>query len=224
MEKKRIAILISGRGSNMQALLDACAHAEFPARCALVLSNRPNAAGLALASERGVDTHVIDHKEFEKTDQGRAEFDAAIDARLTECGVQLVCLAGFMRLLTDQFVMKWRGRMLNIHPSLLPAFKGLNVHERMLTAGVKIAGCTVHFVTPDMDSGPIVGQAALPVANGETPETLAARILSLEHQLYPRCLELLASGRARLGAGDVVQLPGDGDAAERSLMQPANIA
>lgn len=189
-----VAILISGRGSNMMALAEACADPAFPARVALVLSNEPDAAGLTWAADRGLPTAVVHHRSFED----RESFDAALDARIRDSGAKLVCLAGFMRLLTPGFVDRWGDRMLNIHPSLLPAFKGLHTHERALDAGVKVHGCTVHLVRPEMDSGPILGQTAVPVLEDDTPETLAARVLAEEHRLYPRVLRLMAEGRVRV--------------------------
>lgn len=200
MTKASIAVLISGRGSNLKALLDACADDDFPATVSLVVSNRPKAAGLDYARDHGVTQAVIDHKDFES----REEFDSALDERLRAANVDYVCLAGFMRMLSPGFVDAWRGRMINIHPSLLPAFRGLNVQERMLDSGVKIAGCTVHYVSADMDAGPIIGQAAVSVEPGDTVETLSARILEQEHLLYPVCLRLIVGGRARI-SGAVVQ-------------------
>ena len=203
--KRRTAILISGRGSNMAALLDvAAAQPAYPADIALVLSNRPGAAGLARAEAAGIPTLVIDHKAY----AGRAEFDAALDAALEAAGIELVVLAGFMRLLTPGFTEKWLGRMVNIHPSLLPSFKGVHVHEQALAAGVRFSGCTVHFVTADMDAGPIIGQAVVPVHPGDTPDELAARTLAAEHRLYPAAVALIATGGARLEAGRTVY---DGD-------------
>lgn len=220
MAKAKVAVLISGRGSNLQSLLDAAAAPDYPADIALVVSNRPEAAGLERARKAGVATGVIDHREFGKGEEGRAAFDAALDKMLRAAGAELVCLAGFMRLLTPAFVEGWRGRMLNIHPSLLPSFKGLDVHKRMLEAGVKIAGCTVHFVSPEMDAGPIVGQAAVPVLSNDNPDTLAARILAEEHKLYPACLALVASGGAILGADGLVALEKTA-ASAASLRNPA---
>lgn len=194
----KLAVLISGRGSNLAALIEACRAEAFPAEIGLVISNRPDAAGLALAKQAGIATQIIDHKTFDD----RASFDAALDAALRASGAELVVLAGFMRLLTDDFVNGWRGRMINIHPSLLPAFKGTDVHQRALDAGVKITGCTVHFVTPEMDSGPIIAQAAVPVVAGDTSETLAARILDAEHALYPHAIRLICDGRASFDGTD----------------------
>lgn len=199
MAGRKTAILISGRGSNLRALIEASRAEDYPAEIALVIANRPKAAGLRYARDAGVTTAVIDHKDFET----REDFDEAISERLDADGIDLVCLAGFMRILTDGFVERWRGKLLNIHPSLLPSFRGLNVHERMLDAGVKLAGCTVHFVSSEMDAGPIVGQAAVPVLPGDDAESLAARILECEHLLYPRCLALVARGDARIVGASV---------------------
>jgi len=192
-EKKRtpVAILISGRGSNMMALVEACADPAFPARVVLVLSNEPQAAGLTWARDRGLPTALVNHRHY----PNREAFDAALDARLREVGARIVCLAGFMRLLTPGFVARWPDRLLNIHPSLLPAFRGLHSHERALDAGVRLHGCTVHLVSPEMDSGTIVAQAAVPVRADDTPDSLAARVLEQEHRIYPLALRLLAEGR-----------------------------
>ena len=198
MSRKRVAILISGRGSNMAALIEAAKAADYPAAIALVVSNRPEAPGLAIAKGQGVPTVVLDHRTFGKD---RAAFEEALQKILDEHRIELICLGGFMRLFTDQFVLRWDGRMLNIHPSLLPSFKGLDPHGQALAAGVKIAGATVHFVTPEMDAGPIVAQAAVPVAENDTAETLAARVLAAEHRLYPLALKLVASGRVRIAEG-----------------------
>lgn len=188
----RTAVLISGRGSNMTALLDAARAPGYPADIALVLSNRPDAAGLGHAGAQGVPTAVIDHRPFRGD---RAAHEAAIAARLDAAGIELVCLAGYMRLLTPFLVGRYAGRMLNIHPSLLPAFPGLDTHARALAAGVKLHGCTVHLVTEAMDEGPILAQAAVPVLAGDSEATLAARVLAQEHRLYPAALARLASGR-----------------------------
>jgi phosphoribosylglycinamide formyltransferase-1 len=191
--KKRTAILISGRGSNMQALAEAARAADFPAEIVLVAANKPSAAGLAWAEANGLKTLGLDHRAY----ASRAEFEAALQAALDAAKVELVALAGFMRLMTPEFVERWRDRMINIHPSLLPSFKGLHTHERALAAGVRITGCTVHFVRAEMDEGPIIAQAAVPVVSNDTPETLAARVLAAEHRIYPLALGLVASGRAR---------------------------
>jgi phosphoribosylglycinamide formyltransferase-1 len=192
--KKRVAILISGRGSNMEALIAAARAPAYPAEIALVLSNRPNAPGLAKAEAHGLPTELLDHAAFPT----REAFEAALQLRLDAARIDLVCLAGFLRLFTPAFVERWQGRMLNIHPSLLPGFKGTDVHQRVLAAGCRISGCTVHFVTAEMDSGPILAQAAVPVLPDDTPSTLAARVLEAEHTLYPLALRLAASGQARL--------------------------
>ncbi len=201
MTKKRVAVLISGRGSNLASLIDAAAAPAYPAEIALVISNRPEAPGLERAARAGIKTLTIDHRSFGKGEAARADFDAAIEQALYDAEIDLVCLAGFMRLLTPGLVSRWSGKILNIHPSLLPAFKGLDAHEQAIAAGVKIAGCTVHFVSPEMDSGPIIGQAAVPVLSGDDAERLAARVLAEEHRLYPACLKLIAEGKARLAAG-----------------------
>lgn len=191
MERLRIAVLISGRGSNLRALLQAARQPSWPAEIALVASNAPSAAGLAYAVEAGVRTAVVDHRAF----PGREEFEEALHAELTGAGIELVCLAGFMRLLTRGFVDRWRDRLINIHPSLLPSYKGLRTHERALADGVRITGCTVHFVRPEVDSGPIIAQAAVPVLDGDDPERLAARVLAAEHQCYPLAVRLVAENR-----------------------------
>lgn len=198
--RTRSAILISGRGSNMRSLIAAAADKSFPAEIVLVISNVADAEGLQHAAHAGITTKVIPHKPF----ASREAFDAALDAALAEVGVEIVCLAGFMRILSDWFVKKWQGRLLNIHPSLLPAFKGVHVHEQALEAGVRISGCTVHFVVPELDAGPIIVQRAVPVELGDTPEMLAARILAEEHKLYPAALKLLAEGKVRLENGRAV--------------------
>ncbi len=193
MAKKRVAILISGRGSNMAALVKAAqADPDFPARIVLVLSNRPEAPGLAFAAAEGIPAAVVPSKLYGKD---RAAFDAAMQAELEKAGVEIICLAGFMRLLTPEFCESWSGRMINIHPALLPSFKGLDTHARALEEGVKFHGCTTHFVTPGMDEGPIILQAAVPVLDDDTEETLAARVLAEEHRIYPETLRLLAADR-----------------------------
>ena len=192
MTPVQVAVLISGRGSNLGALLDAAEAPGYPARVALVLSNRPDAAGLGLAARRGVAARCIDHRLY-ASDRGAHE--AAVHAALGEHGVGLVCLAGYMRLLTPFLVGAWAGRMLNVHPSLLPAFPGLHTHARALAQGVKLHGCTVHLVTQEVDAGPILAQAAVPVLPGDTENSLAARVLVQEHRIYPEALRLHASGR-----------------------------
>lgn len=190
--KRRVGILISGRGSNMGALLDAARNPAFPAEIVLVLANRPEAGGLTVAAAAGVATAVVDHRPF-KGD--RAEHERAIDGALRRAGAEIVCLAGYMRLLTPFLVDAWAGRMLNIHPSLLPAFPGLDTHARALAAGAKLHGCTVHLVTQGMDEGPILAQAAVPVLAGDTEDDLAERVLRQEHALYPAALAAFASAR-----------------------------
>ena len=184
MSRPRLAILISGRGSNMAALLDAVAAGAMPADPVLVLSNRPDAAGLATAEAAGVQTAGLDHRAF----PDRASFDGAMQRALDDAGAELVACAGFMRIMTDAFVERWRGRMVNIHPSLLPLFPGLDTHARALAAGVAVHGCTVHEVVPEVDAGRILGQAVVPLREGDTPDTLAARVLRMEHRLYPAAL------------------------------------
>ena len=190
--RRRAAILISGRGSNMEALIAAARDPSFPAEIALVLSNRPDAAGLRTAGDAGVRADTIDHRQF---GGDRAAHEAAIDAMLRAAEVEIVCLAGYMRLLTPVLVDAWQGRMLNVHPSLLPSFPGLHTHARALEAGVKLHGCTVHLVTQEMDSGPILAQAAVPVLPNDTEDTLAARVLRQEHIIYPAALAAFAAGQ-----------------------------
>jgi phosphoribosylglycinamide formyltransferase 1 len=198
MTRRRVAILISGRGSNMAALIAAAQAADFPAEIALVLANRPDAKGLGLARDARLATAVVDHTRFGKD---REAFERALQAELEAVSIDIVCLAGFMRLLTPWLVTRWEGRMLNIHPALLPAFKGLDTHERALAAGVKIHGATVHFVVPEMDSGPVIAQGALAVRDDDTAETLAARVLAIEHAIYPLALRLVAEGRVTVADG-----------------------
>jgi len=193
----RTAILISGRGSNMASLLEAAQQPDFPARIALVLSNRPDAGGIETAAQAGIPTRIIDHRAF----SGREAFEEAMDRTLREAGIELVCLAGFMRVLTPGFVARWHGRMLNIHPSLLPLFKGTHTHRQALEAGVRVHGCTVHFVVPELDSGPIIAQACVPVERDDTEAELAARVLVEEHRIYPQALADVASGRVALRGG-----------------------
>jgi phosphoribosylglycinamide formyltransferase 1 len=199
--RQRTAILISGRGSNMQALARAAADPAFPAEIVLVLSNRAAAPGLALAAEAGITTMVIEHKNATREDH-----EAAIDTILRHHEIALVCLAGYLRILSPFLVRSWQGRMLNIHPSLLPAFPGLDTHARALAAGVKLHGCTVHLVSEELDGGPILAQAAVPVLHGDTPETLAARVLAQEHRIYPLALRLLAGGSAVTPGADAALL------------------
>lgn len=188
--KRAVAVLISGRGSNLRALIQSTKDAGHPARIALVLSNKPDAEGLEIAKAAGIETAVIESRSKE-----RAAFDAEMDALLRARGIDYICLAGFMRLLTTEFVQAWYGRMINIHPSLLPAFKGTDVHARVIESGTRFTGCTVHFVSPEVDAGPIILQAAIPVPQDATVESIAAAVLEQEHALYPQALRLLAEGR-----------------------------
>ncbi len=190
MAKKRVAILISGRGSNMAALIAAARAPDYPAEIVGVIANTPKAAGLETARAEGLRTAIVRLKDH----ADKAAADAAIEAQLEAWNIDLVCLAGFMRLLGPELCQRWQGRILNIHPALLPAFPGLDTHERVLAAGVTEHGCTVHFVTAGMDEGPIIGQAKVPVLAGDTPESLAARVLVEEHRLYPACLARVARG------------------------------
>jgi phosphoribosylglycinamide formyltransferase-1 len=196
--KRRVAILISGRGSNMTALIAAAQAPDYPAEIALVLSNRPDAQGIAAARAAGIATAIVDHTRFGKD---RAAFEAALEHELQVRRIDIVCLAGFMRLLTPGLVSRWEGRMLNVHPALLPSFKGLDTHARALAAGVKVHGATVHFVTPEMDSGPIIAQGEVAVRDDDTADTLAARVLAVEHEIYSRALRLVAEGRVRIVDG-----------------------
>jgi phosphoribosylglycinamide formyltransferase-1 len=200
MTRKRVGVLISGRGSNLQALIDACKAPDYPARIELVISNVPSVQGLLRAEAALIPTLTIDHRSF----PSREAFDAALDAALAEAGVEILCNAGFLRLHTEGFVARWLNRHLNIHPSLLPAFRGLDTHARVLASGVKISGCTVHFVRTEMDEGPIVAQAAVPVLEGDTTETLANRVLHAEHRLYPLALALVASGAVKVEGERVI--------------------
>ncbi len=198
MSRKRVAVLISGRGSNMAALIEAAKDKTYPAEIALVFSNRADAGGLLVAHAAGIDTEAVEHTQFGKD---RAGFERALQATLEKHRIEIVCLAGFMRLLSAEFVGRWQGRILNIHPALLPAFKGLDTHKRALEAGAKVHGATVHFVVPEMDSGPIIAQGAVSLATGDTEEVLAARVLKVEHRIYPLALKLLAEGRIRVENG-----------------------
>jgi phosphoribosylglycinamide formyltransferase-1 len=194
MAALKLGVLISGRGSNLQSLIDATLAAGYPAEIAVVIANVPGVHGLARAEAAGIPTKVIDHKSYD----GRAPFEEALHDALIDADVELVCLAGFMRLLTDGFVDRWSDRLINIHPSLLPAFKGLHTHDRVIEAGVKVAGCTIHFVRPAMDEGPIILQATVPVLQDDDADTLAARILAQEHRIYPLAVRLIADGRVRV--------------------------
>ena len=209
----KIAVLISGRGSNLQALIDAASQAEagpgWPAEIVLVISNVAGAQGLQRAEAAGIPTTVINHKDFEDRETFDAAMTAAIEAAADGNGAELVCLAGFMRLLSTPFIDHWRDRLINIHPSLLPAFKGLDVHQRVLDAGEKVSGCTVHFVRPEMDTGPIILQAKVPVQPGDDADALAARVLEQEHVIYPEAVRLIADGRVSVD-GELAQIDGKG--------------
>ncbi len=187
----RVAVLLSGKGSNLQALIDACGAPDFPAEIIHVISNNPDAVGLLRAQDAGIGTSVLNHREYET----REAFDTKVTRVLEDANAELVCLAGFMRILTEGFVSHWTDRLLNIHPSLLPSFKGLDAQQQALDAGVKLAGCSVHFVRPGVDEGPIIAQAAVPVLDDDDAKALSARILALEHRLYPRVVRLIAEGR-----------------------------
>src|SRR5580692_6165375 len=213
--RPRVAILISGRGSNMAALIKAAKAEDFPAEIAVVISNRADAAGLALAGAEGIPTVTIESKPFGKD---RSAFEAALQSALEAHRVELICLGGFMRLFTAEFVQRWYGRMLNIHPSLLPSFPGLDPHAQALDAGVKVAGATVHFVTPETDAGPIVMQGVVAVRDDDTPDRLSERILAIEHRIYPEALALLASGKLRL-EGELCRMDGEANARD-TLVSP----
>jgi phosphoribosylglycinamide formyltransferase-1 len=200
MKKLKVGVLISGRGSNLQALIEACRTPEFPAEIVLVISNVPDAGGLAHAAKAGIPSVVLEHQDFET----RESFDAAMNFKLREAQIEFVCLAGFMRLLSATFVKIWEGQIVNIHPSLLPAFKGLDVHGQALAAGVRVSGCTVHYVVAELDSGPIILQAEVSVEPNDTSNSLAARVLKAEHRIYPEALEMIAKNRVHLENGEAV--------------------
>ena len=212
--RARAGVLISGRGSNLQALIDACATADFPAQIACVISNVPDVEGLKRADRARIPSRVLIHRSF----GSREQFDDAVSAVLQEFDVDVVCLAGFMRVLSDRFVEAWRGRLINIHPSLLPAFKGVEVHRRVLESGVRVSGCSVHFVVPELDSGPIIAQAAVPVLPQDDEAALAARVLAAEHRLYPLALRLVVENAVRL-EGERAQFDGNFEG-ESSLFCP----
>jgi phosphoribosylglycinamide formyltransferase-1 len=216
--KRRVAILISGRGSNMTALVEAAKAKDFPAEIALVISNKAAAEGLARAQAAGIATLVIESKPF---GQNRAAFEAKLQSVLDDNRIDLICLGGFMRLFTADFVRRWQGRMLNIHPSLLPSFRGLDPHGQALRAGVKISGATVHFVIPETDAGPIIIQGAVAIRDDDTAETLAARVLEIEHRIYPDALRLVASGGTRL-EGDICKTSANASP-DDSLISPSVI-
>ena len=201
MGKLQVAVMISGRGSNMGALARAAMDPNFPAEIVLVLSNRPHVAGLELANEHNIPIRVVDHKEFET----REEHEEAVNEALQSVGAELVCLAGYMRILGENFIKQWRGKLINVHPSLLPSFRGVDTHERALERGVRIHGCTIHFVNSELDGGPIVAQTAVPVLPADNAESLGARVLEAEHQLYPHALALIASKKIRWSGDEVVK-------------------
>jgi phosphoribosylglycinamide formyltransferase 1 len=213
--RKRVAILISGRGSNMGALIEAASARDYPAKIALVVSNRPEAKGVELAKEKSIATATVDHTAY----KSREEFEAELAKQLSRAKIEIICLAGFMRILTPGFVKQWEGRLLNIHPSLLPAFKGIDTHVRALDAGVKVHGCSVHFVVPELDSGPIVMQAAVPVLEGDDEEELAMRVLAAEHHIYPAALRLLAEGKLTI-EGECVVVAGVNGNPDYALVSP----
>ncbi|SNS98721.1 phosphoribosylglycinamide formyltransferase-1 [Tardiphaga sp. OK246] len=217
---RRVAILISGRGSNMTALIEAAAADGFPAEIALVISNKADAPGLATAQANGVKTLVIESKPFGKD---RAGFEKLLQSALDEHKIELICLGGFMRLFTAEFVRHWYGRMLNIHPSLLPSFPGLDPHGQALRAGVKISGATVHFVIPETDAGPIVMQGAVAVADNDTPDTLAARVLDIEHKIYPQALRLLATNGVGITGDTCTTSTGASASRDDTLISPTVI-
>ena len=210
----KIAVLISGRGTNLQALIDACAAPAFPGEIAVVVSNVPDAAGLERASSAGIETRIVDHRDY----ADRPAFEDALHDVLAHAGAELVCLAGFMRLLASRFVDRWHDRLINIHPSLLPSYKGLDTHRRVLADGVRLTGCTVHFVRPDMDAGPIIVQAAVPVRDDDDEDTLAARVLAAEHRCFRLAVRLIAERRVRVVDGRVVIR--DAVAPDASLFNP----
>jgi phosphoribosylglycinamide formyltransferase-1 len=201
MKKLKVAVLISGSGTNLQALMDACAVTDYPAEIVLVLSNKDTAYGLERAKKAGIPTKIISHKDY----KSREEFDQAMNAAIVASGAEFVCMAGFMRLLSEWFVDKWHNKLINIHPSLLPSFKGIDGQKQALEAGVKLAGCTVHFVRKEMDAGPIIVQAAVAVSSDDTVESLSAKILEKEHESYPFALKLVAGGKAVV-IGEIVKI------------------
>ncbi len=200
MRRLKLGVMISGNGSNLQTLIDACENPDYPAEITIVVSNRPDAFGLERAESAGLPAIMVDHKTFDN----RTDFEDTVHNILKDHGVQLVCLAGFMRLLGTDFVNRWKDRMINIHPSLLPSYKGLNTYVRALEDGVRFAGCTIHYVRPEMDNGPIIMQAAVPIAQDDTPETLATRIQGYEHKIYPEAVRYIATGAVRVSGNKVI--------------------
>jgi phosphoribosylglycinamide formyltransferase-1 len=216
MARLKLGVLISGRGSNLRSLIAACAGSGFPAEIAVVIANVPDAPGLAYADAARIPRRIINHKDF----ANRVAFDAAVDDALGAAGAELVCLAGFMRILGPEFLTRWSDRVINIHPSLLPAFRGLHVHEQAIAAGVKVSGCTVHIVRPAVDDGPILVQAAVPVIANDTPATLAARVLEAEHRIYPLAVRLIAEKRVTIDGNRA--LVDDFAPANAPLLNPAD--
>ncbi|CAM5410257.1 Phosphoribosylglycinamide formyltransferase OS=Afipia felis OX=1035 GN=purN PE=3 SV=1 [Afipia felis] len=216
MTKRRVAILISGRGSNMAALIQAAKAPDFPAEIVLVLSNIAGAGGLDIAHAAGIETATVESKPFGR---GREAFERAMQDELLRHDIDLVCLAGFLRLLTPWFVQQWDGRMINIHPALLPSYRGLHTHERALADGVKIHGATVHFVIPDVDAGPIIVQGAVTVHDNDTPESLGARVLQIEHRIYPQALRMVAGGQ--ISVSGAVCRSSTAPASEKTLISPS---
>ncbi|MBT3172402.1 MAG: phosphoribosylglycinamide formyltransferase [Rhodospirillaceae bacterium] len=212
----KLAVLISGSGTNLQALIDACAEPDYPARISLVIANKDDAGGLARAAKVNIATQIIRHKDFAE----REAFDQALSDALEAADIDLICLAGFMRVLGATFVEHWKDRLINIHPALLPSFKGLHTHQRALEAGVRIAGCTVHYVRADVDVGPIIAQAAVPVLPGDNEDNLAARVLKQEHRLYPLAVELIARGLVHVENGRVRIEEADSRAEDAALINP----
>jgi phosphoribosylglycinamide formyltransferase 1 len=215
-ERRRVAVLISGRGSNMVALAKAAEGADCPYRIVSVIANRPDATGLATAQGFGISTALVDHKTF----ASREDFERVLDERIRDVGAQYVVLAGFMRVLTPWFIARWTGRLINIHPSLLPSFKGIRTHEQALEAGVKIHGCTVHYVVPELDAGPIIAQVAVPVLQGDDANILAARVLAQEHHLYPAALARVVTGGAALVDGRVISASATSADHSKALFSP----
>lgn len=215
MERLKTGVLISGSGTNLQALIDAAKAPDYPAEITLVISNKAEAQGLERARQAGIPTHVISHTDY----NGREAFDAALDDVLRSASCNMVCLAGFMRILSSTFVEGWRDRMINIHPSLLPAFRGLDAQGQAIAAGAKLSGATVHFVVPEMDAGPIIVQGAVPVLDGDDTARLAKRIQGVEHRIYPLALQLIGAGRTRI-EGNRVVIDGELDGDSRTLLSP----
>jgi len=214
MAKLRLGVMISGSGTNLQALIDACSEPTFPAEISVVISNRPAVKGLDRARHAGIDAVTIDHTLYED----RADFEEILHNCLKDHNVQLVCLAGFMRILNPEFVNRWKDRMINIHPSLLPSYKGLHTHARAIEDGVRFGGCTIHYVRPEMDNGPIIMQAVIPIAADETEETLIAKTLTYEHHMYPAAVRMIANGNVRISGNKVVFK--DVDLGEKGLVSP----